>query len=153
MYLKYDNCYIMLSRAESNYILENINEKSSLKDVKSLINNLYYNSNKRYFKKSHIKEISLNLYSDYILNENYIAPGRNLRSSNSDNLSGDNSGINTASDVLNFKKLVHAEIGVDTEKSKDIVTLYFDDKEIEVIYCDSPDEANIIIKNILFKNL
>lgn len=152
MYLNYNNCYILLTEVESNFILDKFDKESSLNEIRSIIEEFYYNSSKRYFDYNHIIDISNNFYKKNVIKE-HSAPGRNLRSSNSNNLAGDNSGINSASDILNFKDLVNAEVGVCTSSGSDIVTLFFPNNTTEIIYCDSPDEANIVIKNILYKNL
>ena len=147
MYLKTNRCSILLTAEESNFIRENVAEsKITKKNVKNALTKLYYNSSKRYFSKRHINEITENLYKD-MLSE----VGRNLR--NNDNLSGNNTGVITDKDILNRKDIVNAEVGVCANSNSDIVTLYFKTKENEILYFDSPDEANNFIKNLRYKNL
>jgi len=151
MFLEYNNCKIHLSISESNYLKNNLDKNSSYKDVKNIVENLYYNSNKRYFREKHIKEISINLYQDLLLSESNL--GRNLQTAKTSKLSGDNSGVITPSEVLSFNDIVNTEIGTCTSSGSDIVTLYFDNNTTETIYCDSPEHGRIIINQILTKNM
>ena len=93
------------------------------------------------------KEISSKLYSKLIKE----AVGRNL--SDYTGLSGNNTHNNTDGMLLNFHDIVNSEVGVCTNSGKDVVTLYLNNGDVKVIYCDSPDHANLIIKNIRIKNV
>lgn len=147
MYLEYNKCKILLSKSESAFLKNRLNENLSLENVKLSLLELYYNSNKRYFKIKHIKEISSKLYSKLIKE----AVGRNL--SDYTGLSGNNTHNNTDGMLLNFHDIVNSEVGVCTNSGKDVVTLYLNNGDVKVIYCDSPDHANLIIKNIRIKNV
>lgn len=151
MFLEYNNCKIYLTNPESNYLKNNLNNNYSFKNVKNAVEKLLYNTDKRYFRESHIEEISINLYQDLLLSESNL--GRNLQTSRTSKLSGDNSGVITPSEVLTFNGIVNTEIGTCTSSGSDIVILYFDNNTKKTIYCDSPEHGRIIINQILTKNM
>lgn len=150
MHIETNRCYIKLTREESDFIKTRLAEVAiTEKSIVKIITDLYYNSSKRYFRKDHIHEISKNLHEKILLiNENV---GRNLR--NNDNLAGNNSANITDSDILNKKDIVNAEVGVCANSNSDIVTLFFKDRENKIIYFDSPDSAEMYIKQLRYKNL
>lgn len=149
-YLEFNRCKIRITDAESLFLENNILNKSSRKDVKNAIIKLYYNSDKRYFQKYHINEITENLFLK--INKELISEvGRNL--SNYNKMSGDNSANITDSEVLRYNDIVSAEVGVDAENGKDILTLV-DNKGVKTIkYFDSPASANLYISNLRINNL
>lgn len=150
MYLETNRCHIKLTKEESDYIKSRLIESDmSAASVNNIITEFYFNSNKRYFNKSHINQISQNLYNKVAgLKENV---GRNLKNNNK--LSGDNSASITDKDILNRNNIVNAEVGVCTNSNSDIVTLYFKDRENVIKYFDSPDSAENFIKQLRYKNL
>ncbi len=150
MYLETNRCHIKLTREESDFIKSRLIEcVITEKNIVKIITDLYYNSSKRYFRKNHISEISKNLHDKILLINESV--GRNLR--NNDNLAGNNSANITDSDILNSKDIVNAEVGVCANSNSDIVTLYFKDRENKIIYFDSPDSAEMYIKQLRYKNL
>lgn len=150
MILEYKNCFIKLNEIESNFLLEELENNISLKNVKRVITNLYLHGNRRYYRESHINEISNNLYKKLLLIENI---GRNLRTSKTDKLSGDNSGAISPVDVLNFNDIANVNIGFCSLRNKDLVHIKYNNNKSKTIYCNSPEEANNIIKDINFKNM
>jgi|11_taG_2_1085331.scaffolds.fasta_scaffold39939_3 hypothetical protein len=143
MYLKTNRCSILLTLEESAFIKENISKSNLTKqNIKSVITDLYYASSKRYFSKRHITQISENLYNDMISEE----IGRCLRSD-------EKQGTISDSDILSRKDIVNTEVGVCAHSGSDIVTLHFKTKENKILYFDSPDSANIFIKQLRYKNL
>jgi len=150
MYLEFERCKIYLSRIESSFVAEGL-EKIKIKNkknVKSIVEKLYYNSNKRYFRKHHINEISNNLLKS-VTEDLKEEVGRNL--TNQNGMLGNNSGTITDQDILHRNDIVSAEVGI--SGNSDIVTLKIKGKKEKVYYFDSPESANEFIRNIRTKNL
>ena len=150
MILEYKKCFIKLNEVESNFLLEELENNISLKNVKRAITNLYLHGSRRYYREFHINEISNNLYKKLKLIEMI---GRNLRTSKYDKLSGGNSGNISPTDVLNFNDIANINIGFCSIRNKDLVNIKYNNNKTKIIYCNSPEEANNIIKNINFKNM